>query len=163
MLPPVGVQASVISHDTIKVSWADNSLAKNQKITDSRFYTVRWTKEINALEKVFSSSKKEFQITMNSGNAANLRHIISQRPKILHLSCHGGYECEDGESKVYLYLEDAKQPGMMEKFDEETIKNIFCEGASDDQIAPRLVFISACHSQKFGEIIKEAGDRKSVV
>uniref|UniRef100_A0AAR2J5L9 Neogenin 1 n=1 Tax=Pygocentrus nattereri TaxID=42514 RepID=A0AAR2J5L9_PYGNA len=48
MLPPVGVQASVISHDTIKVSWADNSLAKNQKITDSRFYTVRWKTNIPA-------------------------------------------------------------------------------------------------------------------
>ncbi|XP_056595859.1 neogenin isoform X2 [Triplophysa dalaica] len=48
MLPPVGVQASVLSHDTIKVSWADNSLAKNQKITDSRYYTVRWKTNIPA-------------------------------------------------------------------------------------------------------------------
>lgn len=48
MLPPVGVQASVLSHDTVKVSWADNSLAKNQKITDSRYYTVRWKTNIPA-------------------------------------------------------------------------------------------------------------------
>lgn len=48
MLPPVGVQASVLSHDTIKVSWADNSLPKNQKITDSRWYTVRWKTNIPA-------------------------------------------------------------------------------------------------------------------
>ncbi|XP_026094287.1 neogenin-like isoform X3 [Carassius auratus] len=48
MLPPVGVQATVLSHDSIKVSWADNSLAKNQKITDSRYYTIRWKTNIPA-------------------------------------------------------------------------------------------------------------------
>ncbi|XP_050970521.1 neogenin 1a isoform X3 [Labeo rohita] len=48
MLPPVGVQASVLNHDTIKVTWADNSLPKNQKITDSRYYTVRWKTNIPA-------------------------------------------------------------------------------------------------------------------
>ncbi|KTG32345.1 hypothetical protein cypCar_00026290, partial [Cyprinus carpio] len=48
MLPPVGVQASVLSHDTMKVTWADNSLPKNQKITDARYYTVRWKTNIPA-------------------------------------------------------------------------------------------------------------------
>lgn len=48
MLPPVGVQASVLSHDTIKITWADNSLPKNQKITDARYYTVRWKTNIPA-------------------------------------------------------------------------------------------------------------------
>lgn len=48
MLPPVGVQATVQSHDAVKVSWADNSLAKNQKITDARYYTIRWKTNIPA-------------------------------------------------------------------------------------------------------------------
>ncbi|XP_010769603.1 neogenin-like, partial [Notothenia coriiceps] len=52
MMPPVGVQSSVLSHDTIKVTWADNSLPKNQKITDNRFYTVRWKTNIPANTKV---------------------------------------------------------------------------------------------------------------
>uniref|UniRef100_A0A674N0J1 Neogenin 1b n=1 Tax=Takifugu rubripes TaxID=31033 RepID=A0A674N0J1_TAKRU len=52
MMPPVGVQASVLSHDTIKVSWADNTLHKSQKITDNRFYTVRWKTNIPANTKV---------------------------------------------------------------------------------------------------------------
>uniref|UniRef100_A0A8K9XHA3 Neogenin 1b n=1 Tax=Oncorhynchus mykiss TaxID=8022 RepID=A0A8K9XHA3_ONCMY len=52
MLPPVGVQASVLSHDTIKVTWADNSLPKNQKITDARYYTVRWKTNIPANTKL---------------------------------------------------------------------------------------------------------------
>ncbi|XP_043099962.1 neogenin 1a isoform X10 [Puntigrus tetrazona] len=48
MLPPVGVQASVVGHNSIKVTWADNSLPKNQKITDARYYTVRWKTNIPA-------------------------------------------------------------------------------------------------------------------
>ncbi|XP_058521432.1 neogenin isoform X4 [Ochotona princeps] len=48
MMPPVGVQASILSHDTIRVTWADNSLPKHQKITDSRYYTIRWKTNIPA-------------------------------------------------------------------------------------------------------------------
>ncbi|XP_019131384.1 neogenin 1a isoform X8 [Larimichthys crocea] len=65
MMPPVGVQASVLSHDTIKVTWADNSLPKNQKITDNRFYTVRWKTNIPANTKV------------KMANATNLSHMVT--------------------------------------------------------------------------------------
>nr|XP_023693958.1 neogenin-like isoform X4 [Paramormyrops kingsleyae] len=65
MLPPVGVQASVLSHDTIKVSWADNSLPKNQKITDSRWYTVRWKTNIPANTK------------FKTANTTTLSHMVT--------------------------------------------------------------------------------------
>ncbi|XP_062327048.1 neogenin 1a isoform X2 [Osmerus eperlanus] len=65
MLPPVGVQASVLSHDTIKVTWADNSLPKNQKITDARYYTVRWKTNIPANTK------------MKTANTTNLSHMVT--------------------------------------------------------------------------------------
>ncbi|KAM6979590.1 neogenin 1a [Aplochiton taeniatus] len=65
MLPPVGVQASVLSHDTIKVTWADNSLPKNQKITDARHYTVRWKTNIPANTK------------MKTANTTNLSHVVT--------------------------------------------------------------------------------------
>uniref|UniRef100_A0A8C9W0V3 Neogenin 1 n=1 Tax=Scleropages formosus TaxID=113540 RepID=A0A8C9W0V3_SCLFO len=65
MLPPVGVQASVLSHDTIKVTWADNSLPKNQKITDARYYTVRWKTNIPANAKY------------KMANTTNLSHVVT--------------------------------------------------------------------------------------
>uniref|UniRef100_A0AAQ4R1G3 Neogenin 1b n=1 Tax=Gasterosteus aculeatus aculeatus TaxID=481459 RepID=A0AAQ4R1G3_GASAC len=65
MMPPVGVQASVLTHDTIKVTWADNSLPKNQKITDNRFYTVRWKTNIPANTKV------------KTANATSLSHMVT--------------------------------------------------------------------------------------
>lgn len=42
MLPPVGVQAVALTHEAVRVSWADNSVPKNQKTSDVRLYTVRW-------------------------------------------------------------------------------------------------------------------------
>ncbi|KFO77977.1 Netrin receptor DCC, partial [Cuculus canorus] len=42
MLPPVGVQAVVLTHDAVRVLWAENSIAKSPKTTEIRFYTVRW-------------------------------------------------------------------------------------------------------------------------
>uniref|UniRef100_A0A8C8E236 Neogenin 1 n=1 Tax=Oryzias sinensis TaxID=183150 RepID=A0A8C8E236_9TELE len=65
MMPPVGVQASVLTHDTIKVTWADNTLPKNQKITDNRFYTVRWKTNIPANTKV------------KMANTSSLSHIVT--------------------------------------------------------------------------------------
>ncbi|TRY86401.1 hypothetical protein DNTS_025358, partial [Danionella cerebrum] len=65
MLPPVGVQASVLNHDAIKVTWADNSLPKNQKITDARYYTVRWKTNIPANTK------------FKAANTTTLNHMVT--------------------------------------------------------------------------------------
>ncbi|XP_015199137.2 neogenin isoform X2 [Lepisosteus oculatus] len=65
MMPPVGVQASVLSHDTIKVTWADSSLPKNQKITDARYYSVRWKTNIPANTK------------FKTANTTNLSYMVT--------------------------------------------------------------------------------------
>uniref|UniRef100_A0A8C9WFF2 DCC netrin 1 receptor n=1 Tax=Scleropages formosus TaxID=113540 RepID=A0A8C9WFF2_SCLFO len=42
MIPPVGVQALPLTPDSVRVSWADNSISKNQKSSEQCFYTVKW-------------------------------------------------------------------------------------------------------------------------
>uniref|UniRef100_A0A3Q1HZF6 Contactin-3 n=1 Tax=Anabas testudineus TaxID=64144 RepID=A0A3Q1HZF6_ANATE len=42
MIPPVGVQAVALSSDSVRVSWADNSMTKNQKTSEVRYYSVKW-------------------------------------------------------------------------------------------------------------------------
>ncbi|XP_032870989.1 neogenin isoform X4 [Amblyraja radiata] len=86
MMPPVGVQATVLTHDTIRVTWADSSLPKNQKITDSRFYTVRWktnypantkykTADTNTLSYIVSVLKPntlyEFSVKVTKGRRSS--------------------------------------------------------------------------------------------
>ncbi|XP_052785952.1 neogenin-like isoform X3 [Mya arenaria] len=43
MLPPIGLKALVLSSQTIVLTWTDNSLGKIQRITDNRYYTIRYT------------------------------------------------------------------------------------------------------------------------
>lgn len=82
MMPPVGVQASVLSSDTIKVTWADNSLPKNQKITDNRFYTVRWKTNIPANTKVkvrvVAAALGECRSTRRTGEPPGADFFFSQ-------------------------------------------------------------------------------------
>ncbi|XP_060115770.1 neogenin isoform X11 [Heteronotia binoei] len=65
MMPPVGVQASILSHDTIRITWADNSLPKNQKVSDARYYTVRWKTNIpaNTKYKTANTTTLSFLVT----------------------------------------------------------------------------------------------------
>lgn len=43
MMPPVGLKTIVLSSSTVVLTWSDTSLGKSQTITDSRYYTVRYT------------------------------------------------------------------------------------------------------------------------
>ncbi|XP_047426142.1 netrin receptor DCC [Mugil cephalus] len=42
MIPPVGVQAVALSSDSVRISWADNSITKNQKTSEVRYYSIKW-------------------------------------------------------------------------------------------------------------------------
>lgn len=62
MLPPVGVQAVALTHEAVRVSWADNSVPKNQKTSDVRLYTVRWRTSFS------TSAKYKVKIKLTSRN-----------------------------------------------------------------------------------------------
>ncbi|XP_071990248.1 netrin receptor DCC isoform X4 [Engystomops pustulosus] len=65
MLPPVGVQAVALTHEAVRVSWADNSVLKNQKTAEVRFYTIRWRTS-------YSSSSK-----YKSADTTSLSHTVT--------------------------------------------------------------------------------------
>ncbi|XP_021359106.1 neogenin-like isoform X7 [Mizuhopecten yessoensis] len=43
MMPPVGLKTIVLSSSTVVLTWTDTSLGNSQTVTDSRYYTVRYT------------------------------------------------------------------------------------------------------------------------
>ncbi|XP_058133726.1 netrin receptor DCC isoform X1 [Dasypus novemcinctus] len=63
MLPPVGVQAVALTHDAVRVSWADNSVPKNQKTSEVRLYTVRWKTSFSASAKYKSEDTTSLSYT----------------------------------------------------------------------------------------------------
>ena len=42
MIPPVGLKAIVLTSTSIVVTWSDTTLDRNQRITDNRYYTVKY-------------------------------------------------------------------------------------------------------------------------
>ena len=43
LVPPVGLHAIVLSSHTVVLTWVDSTLPRNQLITDTRYYIVRYT------------------------------------------------------------------------------------------------------------------------
>lgn len=43
LIPPVGLKAVVLSSTTVVLYWTDTTLPRNQMVTDSRYYVVRYT------------------------------------------------------------------------------------------------------------------------
>ncbi|XP_048359161.1 netrin receptor DCC [Sphaerodactylus townsendi] len=76
MLPPVGVQAVALTHDAVRVSWADNSVPKNQKMTEVRFYTVRWRTSYSTSAKYKSADTTALSHTV-SGLKPNTMYEFS--------------------------------------------------------------------------------------
>lgn len=113
-------------------------------------------KELEALQEEVKASRKELILKVDVGTLDNLTKAIEMKPKILHISCHGGYEFIDGTAKIYLYLENNEMTGVNEKYDEETIRKWFLP-EKGNEIFPKLVFVSACYSEQFGKIIFDAG------
>uniref|UniRef100_A0A665TCZ0 DCC netrin 1 receptor n=1 Tax=Echeneis naucrates TaxID=173247 RepID=A0A665TCZ0_ECHNA len=66
MIPPVGVQAVALSSDSVRVSWADNSMTKNQKATEVRYYSVKWKTSYSTSGKYKSADTTALSHTVTS-------------------------------------------------------------------------------------------------
>ena len=69
LFPPVGLKAIVVSASTIVLTWTDTSLPRNQRITDSRIYTIKYTslypantksKYVNATGEFFRETRRDW-------------------------------------------------------------------------------------------------------
>ncbi|XP_040929162.1 netrin receptor DCC isoform X3 [Betta splendens] len=66
MIPPVGVQAVALSSDSVRVSWADNSMTKNQKSSEVRYYSVKWKTSYSTSGKYKSADTAALSHTVTS-------------------------------------------------------------------------------------------------
>ena len=85
-----------------------------------------------------------------AANFETLKTIISKRPKIIHISCHGDY---DEDSKEYFLAFEEKDTAILDKMSEKRFKRLLGEG-HDHRV--HLAFVSACHSEMIGKLFLEA-------
>ena len=52
-------------------------------------------------------------------NFENLNEVLASRPKMIHISCHGGYKDLKDSKKFFLAFEDAERLCVLKKLDED--------------------------------------------
>jgi hypothetical protein len=113
---------------------------------------IDFESEINCLVDILKGSEKKITTRFDVATYENIALVLSRRPRILHISCHGAYEVVDGESRFFLYFEDNK--GKLEKFDTKKLKEVLTH---TDKAGLEVVFVSACYSEPIAEVFREAG------
>lgn len=56
IIPPVGLKAIVLSSTTIVLTWSDTTLGRNQKVTDNRYYQVRYSSRVIRKQRYINST-----------------------------------------------------------------------------------------------------------
>ena len=56
MMPPVGLKALVLSSTAIVLTWSDASLGRLQRVTDTRYYTVRYNPKVQRKYKLVNAT-----------------------------------------------------------------------------------------------------------
>lgn len=49
---------------------------------------------------------KEFRLQKRAMTLDSLTDVITNNPKILHISCHGSYDLKDGKKEFYISIEE---------------------------------------------------------
>lgn len=84
-------------------------------------------------------------------NNESLLAVVTQNPKIIHISCHGAFDNEELQ-QFYLAFEQ-KDTGIEHKFTQEFLAQML----SGQNHEIKVAFISACYSEKIGEIFFKSG------
>ncbi|KTF80092.1 hypothetical protein cypCar_00044679, partial [Cyprinus carpio] len=90
MIPPVGVQAVALTSDSVRVSWADNSIPKNQKSSEVRYYSVKWKTSHSTSGKykvntsAFHSNNTWIMDTMSADTTALSHTVTGLKPNTMY-------------------------------------------------------------------------------
>ncbi len=100
--------------------------------------------ERDAIIRELSACKKAVSLRIGYATVEELARSVAEQFNILHLSCHGQEE--------YLLFEDGK--GGSQPIGGDYLKRLLCVGVPFE-----LAIVSACHSERIGETLVEAGIR----
>lgn len=84
-------------------------------------------------------------------NNESLLAVVARNPKIIHISCHGAFDNE--ELKQFYLAFEQKDTGIEHKFDQDLLTRML----SGQNHEIKVAFISACYSEKIGEIFFKSG------
>jgi len=105
--------------------------------------------EYKQLLDILRSTSKEFLIRKEAINFESLKKMVAQKPKIIHISCHGDFD--DEKKQFYLQFEGMGN-GVADKFYESRLMDLL---GSEKDHGIKLAFVSACHSEEIGNVLRK--------
>ena len=102
--------------------------------------------EFQKIKMFLESTGKDIRLRKEAMISDQLSTILNRSSKVIHISCHGGWEKQ-------FYLQIEKNIG----FDYQLFENCLKSTLSDISYKSlKLVFVSACHSQQIGQAFVNA-------
>lgn len=138
--------------------YADPLVTYDESVNAYKDYTVpldleaEYNQIVGALRQLTTKTNRRFCISREVMNSDNLKNIVAQKPKILHISCHGGPDLSTGN--FYLSIEK-KGSACEDKLDSVQLGKVLGITGKADSL--RCVFVSACHSEQISKVFLDAG------
>ena len=120
-------------------------------------FVISYQLEIAKLVGIYKNSKKNFNTIFESVDFTKLKEVITKKPKILHISCHGR-DPNSEEGYALIFEEKGYKKEVNEKNLEDLFK-IFKNNENNENILKEidLVFLSSCHSERAGNLFYKYG------
>ena len=108
---------------------------------------VDFEDECNKILDALKNKQKHIEAIFEIATYDNLVDVISKKPVILHITCHGEYNSKKG--KFYLSFE---QNAELFKLYSSNLKDIL----EKVEAKMKIVFVNACHSEEVANVFHEA-------
>ncbi len=81
--------------------------------------------------------------------------MLSERPKVLVINCHGSYDYN--KEGTTFWFENVDMPSIVDVFNEERLSGLFQSSLAENPFTSvKLIIISACHSSRLAKIFHDA-------
>ena len=99
-------------------------------------------KTFNEIKRCVEKQNKQVVVSKNNLNTKEFEKILSQKPKVLLMYCHGGYV--EGQKKVTQFsFENEDRPYLELNCDEKEVRMLL---ESYEHTLPDVIVLNTCHS-----------------
>lgn len=117
---------------------------------------VDFSSECSAILNTLQSFKKHLNVHVECASSDQFINIIKEKPKVMHIMCHGDFDVEKQE--YFLEFENSKAE-LLRMYPSKLKELLAGTSLSDIE----LVFINACHSEALGRAFLELGVKTVIV
>lgn len=106
------------------------------------------------IKETSEKANKNLRIEMRTLTYLSFASILDEKPRVLFILCHGDIKKVKGKiTDTYLCFEAENCPGALDEYNIDRLVSQLNQKSLDIDV----VVLSACHSERFGEILLKAG------